>query len=126
MAAQRPGPRSPVHSPQRGALFESLIVCEFLKARFNRGLSSNLFFWQDNTGNEVDLLIDQGRSLTAVEIKSGQTIGSDFTVGLQRWRRISGARGNSYLVYGGSSSAVAGVTRIVPWGGMGELAEKPG
>ena len=29
---------------QRGALFENLVVTEFLKARFNNGLPSNLFF----------------------------------------------------------------------------------
>lgn len=112
--------------PQRGALFETLIVGELLKARFNRGLASNLFFWRDNTGNEIDLLIDRGRTLTAVELKSGQTVASDFTAGLERWRRTSAARGTSYLVYGGSASAATGDTRILPWSGMGELLEALG
>jgi hypothetical protein len=110
--------------PQRGALFESPVVSELLKARFNRGLASNLFFWRDKTGNEVDFLVDRGRTLTAVEIKSDQTVASDFTAGLERWRRISGATGTSYLVYGGSSSAEVRDTRIVSWSSMGELIEQ--
>lgn len=51
-----------IHS-QRGAIFERLVVSELLNARFNLGLSSNLFFWRDNTGNEVDLLIEQGQTM---------------------------------------------------------------
>lgn len=44
--------------PLRGVLFVTLIVSEFLKARFNAGFASNLFFWLDNAGLEVDLLLD--------------------------------------------------------------------
>jgi hypothetical protein len=60
--------------PQRGALFESWVVAELLKARFASGLGSNLFFWRDRSGHEVDLLVEQGATLTPVEIKSGRTV----------------------------------------------------
>src|SRR3970282_2583357 len=56
--------------PARGALFESLLVSEWLKHRFNRALPTNAFFWRDNVGNEIDLLLDPGRSLHAVAMKS--------------------------------------------------------
>ena len=55
----------------RGALFESLLVSEWLKHRFNRALPGNAFFRRDNVGNEIDLLLDHGRSLQPVEMKSG-------------------------------------------------------
>lgn len=45
--------------PLRGALFETLIVGEHLKSRFNQGFPSNLYFWRDNVGLEVDLLLDE-------------------------------------------------------------------
>jgi len=60
--------------PFRGNLFENFIIAEFLKYRFNQGLRSNLFFWRDNVGHEVDLLLQNGDQLTPVEIKSGQTV----------------------------------------------------
>jgi predicted AAA+ superfamily ATPase len=107
--------------PQRGALFESLVISELLKARFNRGLSSNLFFWRDNTGNEVDLLIEQGQTLIPVEIKSGQTIASDFTSGLEKWRRISGVDAPGYLAYGGTSSMNHKGIRVLAWSDLSEL-----
>ncbi len=47
--------------PMRGALFETLVVSELLKRRFHQGLTSNLFFWQDRHGREVDILIDRGQ-----------------------------------------------------------------
>jgi hypothetical protein len=34
---------------QRGALFENLVVTEFLKAKFNRRLSPDIYFWRDSS-----------------------------------------------------------------------------
>jgi len=38
---------------------EYIIVTEFIKQRFNRGFSHNLFFWRDNVGHEVDIIENQ-------------------------------------------------------------------
>jgi hypothetical protein len=62
----------------RGALFENLIVVELLKQRFHAGQRSNLYFWRDHTGHELDLVIDEGTRLIPVEIKSGRTISEEF------------------------------------------------
>jgi len=50
-----------IHSA-RGALFENLVISELLKRRFNQGLPSNLYFWRNNTGDEVDTGGNQVRS----------------------------------------------------------------
>jgi len=76
--------------PLRGALFETLIVSEFLKARFNAGLVSNLFFWRDNVGLEVDLLLEEPAGLMPVEIKSSATVTGDLFKGLRKWLAIAG------------------------------------
>lgn len=44
----------------KGALFENLIVLEIFKKRLNQGLPTNLYFWRDRTGHEVDLLAEWG------------------------------------------------------------------
>ena len=44
--------------PQREALFETWVVSELLKLRFHAGLPSDLFFWRDRSGNEVDVLVE--------------------------------------------------------------------
>lgn len=86
--------------PLRGSLFENMVITEFLKENFSRGTSGNLFFWRDNTGNEIDLILDQDNKLIPVEIKSGQTITDEYFKNLRFWAKISGSE-SGYVVYGG-------------------------
>ena len=62
----------------RGSLFENLIIAEYVKRKHHEGRPSGYYFWQDKSGNEVDLLVDDKGKLTAVEIKSGTIIRDDF------------------------------------------------
>ena len=110
--------------PQRGALFETWVVGELLKGRYNRSLPSNLFFWRDNTGNEVDVIVDQGLTLVPIEIKSGQTISADYFSGLRKWVSWAGAEsGKPYLIYGGDESQERKDGEVVPWRGVTGVAE---
>lgn len=58
--------------PHKGAVIETMAVCELLKARFNQGRASNVSFFRDLGGFEVDAIADWSRSY-AVEIKSDST-----------------------------------------------------
>ena len=78
---------------QRGALFENLVVTEFLKTRLHRGQPPDLHFWRDSQGLEVDLLVERGGDLNPVEVKSGQTIAADFFQALNRWKGHAGLAG---------------------------------
>lgn len=86
--------------PFRGSLFENLVVTEFLKQRLNAGLSNNIYFWRDSTGNEIDLLVDRKTDLLPIEIKSGKTVTSDYFKGLNFWNKLTGNKGGM-VVYGG-------------------------
>jgi predicted AAA+ superfamily ATPase len=110
--------------PQRGALFETWVVGELLKERYNAAFPSSLFFWRDNTGNEVDIIADLGEKLVPIEIKSGQTISADFFTGLRKWLTWAGAEaGNAYLVYGGDETQERKECRIVPWRQVADLVQ---
>jgi uncharacterized protein len=89
----------------RGALFETWVLNEALKWRAARGETQPIYFWRDNIGNEVDLLIEQGGSFTLVEVKSGETYQSDWTRNLQTVQRHIGEPTRSALVYGGDMTA---------------------
>lgn len=84
--------------PNRGNLFESFIVAELLKQRLNRGFTPDLYFWRDNTGIEIDVLQEEGNSLTAIEIKSGKTFNPEFLEGLKNWLKFSGEKPESCMV----------------------------
>lgn len=78
-------------------------MIDALKYRYNRGKRSNLYFWRDAKGNEVDLLVESGPDVTPVEIKAGATISSDYFKGLRTFNaRLSSPPVSSALVYGGS------------------------
>lgn len=108
--------------PQRGALFETLVISELLKARFNRGRPADLWFWRDNTGNEVDLVFENGGRLQPVEIKSGATFVRDWTKGLKKWSLIAGDQTRpGWLIYGGEDRFAIDEVDVYPWKGLGEL-----
>ncbi len=74
--------------PLRGAIFENLIVSEFLKKRFNEGKQSNLFFYRDNAQHEVDLLQEFGDQYYAYEIKSAKSFHESFLKNLNYLKAI--------------------------------------
>ncbi|MBI3773635.1 MAG: ATP-binding protein [Gammaproteobacteria bacterium] len=89
--------------PLRGNLFENLVIIEALKYRYNRGKRSNLYFWRDAKGNKVDLLIEHGPDVVAVEIKAGATISGDWFKGLHTFAaRLPLPPKTCALVYGGA------------------------
>lgn len=77
--------------PMRGALFENLLVAEYLKYLRHHGISNAMHFWRDNTGNEVDLLIERAGVLWPVEMKSGATFQRDWLRALHTWQRHAAA-----------------------------------
>ncbi len=102
--------------PLRGNLFENLVVAESLKYRFNRGQRSNLYFYRDSKGNEVDLLFANGSDLFPIEIKAGMTISKDFFKGLTHFAKVfpNHTPGGSGLVYGGEDAQQRTQVSIVP------------
>lgn len=64
--------------PMRGALFENMVVVEKLKQCYNAGKTSNLFFYRDQSQNEVDIIQESGLNIEAYEVKSAKNFNSDF------------------------------------------------
>ncbi len=104
-----------VHS-MRGAIFETFIISEFIKSRFNLGLPGNYYFWRDRKGNEIDLIQELGEKLRPVEIKSGQTLNDDFFKGLKNWISLAGANATKpALIYGGYDSLKYSNINVYSW-----------
>lgn len=102
--------------PSKGSLFEGFILGEMLKNRFNHGLASNLFYWRNNLGDEIDLLEERGEVLFPIEIKAGQTLNSDFFKELKKWQKIAGEfSGNARLIYGGEQSSLCQGITVSSW-----------
>ncbi|MFZ5368379.1 MAG: ATP-binding protein [Spirochaetota bacterium] len=74
--------------PLRGQVFESFVVTELLKERYNQGLPDNLYYYRDQRGLEVDLIIDEGTQLILGEIISAATFHPDFLSSLIKVQKL--------------------------------------
>ena len=110
--------------PLRGQLFENVVVTEALKYRFNRGLESNLSFYRDSGGLECDILYETGGGFTAIEVKSGSTVASDYFRSLNRVAGIVPRISEKAVVYGGSARQSRSECEVVPLGEFGGLLER--
>jgi len=91
--------------PMRGPLFENFIVVEFMKQFLHHEQRPNCYYWRDNTGHEIDLLIEHAGQIFPMEIKSSQTLKADFFKTPEFFQKISGTpTEQSFLVYAGTEN----------------------
>ncbi len=102
--------------PLRGAIFESFVAGELVKAFEHAGLEAPLYHWRDATGHELDVLLDLGDRLIPVEIKSGLTVPSDALDSLRWWTGIPGnSNKGGVLVHGGQEAWARDGFAVLPW-----------
>jgi len=94
-------PEQITRDPLVGQLFENLVILEALKTRYNSGLISNLYFYRDNHGNEIDILYKSGHYLTGIEVKSAATFHKSFNKTLLRFSNKQHKLNKTYVIYNG-------------------------
>ena len=102
--------------PARGALFETWVVSEWIKRRFNAGQPVDLYFWRDSAGLEIDLVHETPAGLQAVEIKSGATFASDWPNTPLKWRKLAGNDAlPPHIIFGGEGSYTRQDCAVIGW-----------
>ncbi len=105
-----------IHS-SRGAIFETWVISEFFKSYYHAGNQPQMYYFRDTNRNEIDLLLESGSEVLPVEIKSGQTIHSEFFKGLQYWRELTDSPdARAVLIHGGDNPTEYKGTTVIPWG----------
>ena len=107
--------------PLRGNLFENMMVMEALKHRLHRGRRSNLQFYRDSNGNEVDLLLNFGPDILPIEIKAGQTLSGDHFKALKNFADLFGLPLGGGLIYAGGESQQRGDIKVRSFRAASEL-----
>ena len=100
--------------PLKGHIFENWVIAEYMKYFFHQGKEAPLYFWRDQHGHEIDLVIDKGTHLDLIEIKSGQTFQKDFLKNIQ-WLNKLQNRTEGKCIYGGSKVLNVQNMVIEPW-----------
>jgi predicted AAA+ superfamily ATPase len=102
--------------PLRGALVENFVVMETLKFYLNRGILPSLFYFRENNGAEIDLLIKQGSTLFPLEIKASKTFHESFLRHLTWFKALFKERiPHAYLLYDGVNMPRSDGLSILNW-----------
>lgn len=91
--------------PLRGEIFETYIYSELLKSLYNRGMRSNLYFYRNTNGREVDFVLETGSGLVAVEVKLNSTPRQKMFSNLDYFKEIADFYKKGYLIYTGSEKS---------------------
>lgn len=101
--------------PLRGALFETMVVDEFLKRRANAAGHWNINYYRDSNRNEIDLVVDNAGRVGLYEIKSGATFSSDWTNTMDRLFAQFGLDVSRTVIYGGEKSQLRSGFELRSW-----------
>jgi uncharacterized protein len=109
-------PEDILSHPLKGAIFETFVLSELYKAFAHRGETPPLYFWRDQTGHEVDLILDTGKNLVPIEVKSGETVATSFFNGLRYFISLgSPSLPSGVLIHGGDASYQRENFIVRPW-----------
>jgi hypothetical protein len=88
--------------PMGGAILETAVVSEIVKAYWNRGAEPQVCFWRTATGTEVDLIVESEGRLIPIEVKLSATPSPAMAKGIEIFRRDMGSRAaKGYVVHPG-------------------------
>lgn len=109
-------PEQVSRDPLVGSLFENLVIIEAMKSFTHRGLPPALHFFRDNNGQEIDLLVGDGRYPLPIEIKSSSTFSQSLVTGLRRFQKanVTPAK-RAGLIYNGKPMQLSDGIECVPF-----------
>jgi predicted AAA+ superfamily ATPase len=98
-----------------GTLTETAVVSEWVKLFHGLGAQPPLYFWRARD-LEIDLLVEWGQRLWAIEVKATATPTPHHADGLVRWRAIAGEKVRAVVACQVPVPASLGRdVRAVPW-----------
>jgi len=69
-----------MHSPLLGQIWETYVVCQLMIQYSFKGLKAGMYYWRTRDGSEVDVIMEHGGKIIALEIKFSEFVkGSELT-----------------------------------------------
>lgn len=108
--------------PLRGAIFETWALSEIMKYRLQHNLPTrSVSHLRQTRGVEVDVVVEEAGKLTAIEMKSGQTIARTFFNNLNTLNKQFEQHSSTVelqhkrIIYGGEQTQLRHGVQIMPW-----------
>ncbi|HMD71894.1 MAG TPA: ATP-binding protein [Bryobacteraceae bacterium] len=99
------GLKDPDHAaagPLGGAIFETAVLLEIVKAFVNRGEEPRIYFWRTSAGVEVDLVVETGGQLIPIEGKLSATPRPAMASGIRAFQEDLGEQaGPGFVIHPG-------------------------
>ena len=114
-------PNQVSRDPLIGNLFENMVILEFLKAQYNKGLEKSLYYFRDSKGFEIDLIIADGRQIIPVEIKSAATYNKEFSKNLKKMCLFAKNAISPAVVYSGDIELESDGVKYINFKNCGNL-----
>jgi predicted AAA+ superfamily ATPase len=89
--------------PIRGSLFENFVIAEALKTNAHNNLKRQFYFYRDNSGKEVDLIMHKDLKILPYEIKSSQTYNTEFINNLKYFSKLLELNEIGNVIYAGET-----------------------
>ena len=90
--------------PMGGAIIETAVLSEIVKALAHRGLGEQVYFWRTAAGAEVDFVVETGGKLVPVEVKLSATPSPRMAASIAAFREDLGdAALPGYVVHPGDT-----------------------
>ena len=108
-------PRQITTHPLRGALFETMVIADIIKRASAHGSDARFSFWNAPSVGEIDLIIEEGAGITAIEIERGTTFHPEMVNTLIKWATIAEPIAQRILIYDGDEKFQFKGIEVVPW-----------
>ena len=96
-------------------LFEHLIYTQLLHGAAASDRDIRLSCFRTEHGAEVDVVVELGSKIYAIEIKASHNVGPSDASGLKRFAEYYGKPHHSWILYLGSQPKQIGNVRVLPW-----------
>ncbi len=100
---------------QLGKLFEQWLVTQLIAFNSYHQKNWQIFYYRDDLKQEVDVIVDCGQDLLAIEIKYAEKFHPDFLTGLKAFSKVTKKPVRSILLYRGDSKQVREGIEIWPY-----------
>ena len=108
-------------SHYKGAVIETFAVSELLKQRFNQGKKSELYFYRDKYGFEIDAIADWQQSF-AIEIKSHNAPEHKLSANVRKYAQLN-PNTKTAVFYLGENTMNINQTLYLAWQEWGNFDE---
>ena len=99
------GLKDPAHAasgPMGGAIMETAVLSEIIKALSHRGIDPQVYFWRTVAGTEVDIVVAAGAKLVPIEVKLSATPRPAMATAVQTFQKDFGDKAMAgYVVHPG-------------------------